>query len=87
MARYVTPDVRDVRVDPTPCETVRLALVVSGDATEAVKERVEDHDGAVDRHLPSDVLLVSLPEVAVDSFCSTELVESVSRSDRMETLS
>lgn len=86
MARYVTPEIRSVREDPEPGECVQLALVVSNDAVEEVEERVEDHGGTIDRHLPSDVLLASLPEDEVAGFCRTESLESVSRSDRMETL-
>lgn len=86
MARYVAPGVRAIEEDPTPGESVHLAVVPSNDATEAVKERIRDQNGDVERHLPSGVLVVSLPEPEVAAISQIESLESVSLSDRMETL-
>lgn len=86
MARYVAPGVRAIEEDPTPGESVHLAVVPSDDSTEAVKELIGDHDGNVERHLPSNVLIVSLPEQEVTTISQMESLESVSLSNRMETL-
>lgn len=86
MARYVTPEIEDIRANPEPGETIDLALVVSDEAIEDIKQRVNEFRGHVERHLPSDVLLVRIPETELDEFCKTDSLESVSEPDRMQTM-
>ena len=86
MARYVTPEIEDIRENPQPGKNIDLALVVSDGSISEIKKRVNRHNGNIERHLPSDVLIINLPEQKLDSFCQTEQLESVSSPKRMSTL-
>lgn len=87
MDPYVTPDIQNVRDSPDPGETIALAIVVSESAdTQDVAARVRDLGGNVFRELPANVAIVELPETNLAEFCNVDVVESVSRPDRMEVL-
>jgi len=85
MTPYVTPDIADIRNDPEVGKSISLAVVVSDTvSTRTVESRVTDLGGEVVRVLPSDVIVVDLPQTALDELCEIESLKSISRDDRME---
>lgn len=87
MPRYVTPEVRQELSDPDREGSMRLALVIQSGEVETIRERAREYGVTIDRELPSGVLLVSCPLEAGEQFIETEAIESVTKPDRMKTLS
>lgn len=86
MARYVHPDVEAYAQSASGDVCVRLALVVADGDGDAVRERIEELDGDVDRELPSGVLLVELAAARLPALFEVEGIDSISLASGMELL-
>ena len=85
MAQYVAPEIEPLRDDPTSGEIAKVALVIESDVS-AILNRVRNHDGEVVEELPSGIVVANVPESELDSFCTTDLLTSVSLADQASTL-
>lgn len=85
MSQYVSPDVAEIRDNPTAGETVAIAIVPSGE-TSVIEDIVVDADGEIKRILPSEVIIAEIPEKSLHEVCETEVYSSISLTDRMRVL-
>jgi hypothetical protein len=75
---YVSRAVRPIRDDPTPGESVALALTTADDAdVEAVVAAAEAVGATVERRLQFDDLAVSVPHQRVADICALDGLDVV----------
>lgn len=87
MARYLHPEVEEIRDNPDPERVVKLVLMVEKEAVQQVSERVSNHSGEVEDRLSSGRLIVKIPETKVEALCEPDSIRSVSLDEGMEVLS
>lgn len=79
---YLSHPVRRLRDDPVPDASVSLVVELGDGADEAaVRDAVEDLGGTVDRPLQFASFQVTLPQQAVDEFCSLDGLARVETAD------
>lgn len=86
MARYLHPEVEEIRDDPDPEGAAKLVLMVEEDSVQQISERVTNHSGEVEHRLSSGRLIVKVPETEVESLCEPNSIESASLDEGMEVL-
>ena len=67
-----------------PDDRSETFVVEVADDDEALRTVVDDADGAVERELEFDCLLVSVPEAAVDAICDVDEVVRVETAATLE---